>query len=64
MVMMILIFIWGFSEAVWFFIIPDVILSFYALYNKKFKYVVYANAAAVSGAMIGGITVFVWSNLL
>lgn len=63
MVMMILIFIWGFSEAVCFFIIPDVILTFYALCNKKFKYVVYANAAAVSGAMIGGITVFVWSSI-
>ncbi|MBB6424209.1 hypothetical protein [Jeotgalicoccus coquinae] len=60
--MMILIFIWGFSEAVWFFIIPDVILSLYALQIKKFKYVLYANAVAVTGAVIGGTGIFIWSS--
>ena len=62
MVMMIIIFIWGLSEATWFFIIPDVILSLYALRTKKFKYVLYANIAAVSGAMLGGIIIFMWSS--
>ncbi|HIW13081.1 MAG TPA: hypothetical protein H9891_07995 [Candidatus Salinicoccus stercoripullorum] len=28
---MLFIFLWGFSEATWFFIIPDVILSLYTL---------------------------------
>lgn len=63
MVMMIIIFIWGLAEAMWFFIIPDVILSLYALRTKKFKYVLYANIVAVFGAMIGGIIIFIWSSL-
>lgn len=62
MVMMIIIFIWGLSEATWFFIIPDVILSLYALRTKKFKYILYANIVAVSGAMLGGIIIFMWSS--
>lgn len=62
MVMMIIIFIWGFSEATWFFIIPDVILSLYALKTKKFKYILYANTVALTGAMLGGITIFMWSS--
>lgn len=62
MVTLLLIFIWGLSEAVWFFIIPDVVLSLYALQKQKFKCVLYANAAAVAGAMIGGISVFIWSS--
>lgn len=63
MVMIIIIFIWGLAEATWFFIIPDVILSLYALRTKRFKYVVYANIVAVSGAMLGGIIIFIWSSL-
>ncbi|CEA03667.1 hypothetical protein BN1048_02168 [Jeotgalicoccus saudimassiliensis] len=63
MVMMMLVFIWGFSEAVWFFIIPDVILSLHALRTKKFKYVLYANLICVTGAAAGGVYVFIWSSL-
>ena len=62
MVMMIIIFIWGLSEATWFFIIPDVILSMYALKTKKLKFVLYANLVAVTGAMLGGIIIFIWSS--
>lgn len=63
MVMMFVIFIWGFSEATWFFIIPDVVLSLYALKVKRFKFVLYSNIAAVLGALIGGITIFIWSSI-
>ncbi|TFU61243.1 hypothetical protein E4T89_08510 [Jeotgalicoccus nanhaiensis] len=62
MVMMIVIFIWGLSEATWFFIIPDVILSLYAIRKKKFKYVIYANLTAAAGALAGGIIIFIWSS--
>src|SRR5690625_1934864 len=63
MVMIFVVFIWGLSEATWFFIIPDVVLSFYALRVKRFKFVMYANIAAVLGAMAGGIIIFIWSSV-
>lgn len=62
MVMMMIIFIWGLSEATLFFIIPDVILSLHALWTKNFKYVLYANIVAMAGAMFGGIIIFLWSS--
>lgn len=60
--MMTLIFIWGFSEASWFFVIPDVILSLYALTVPRLKKVIWANIICLAGAMIGGILVFTIST--
>lgn len=55
---MLLIFLWGFSEATWFFIIPDVILSLYALTASNFTKVARANIFCLSGAMTGGLILF------
>lgn len=50
--MMAAAFFWGFSEATFFFIIPDVILTAIAL--KGFKKGFYASVIALVGALLGG----------
>ncbi len=45
-------FLWGFSEATFFFLIPDVILTAIAL--KGFKIGFYASVIALVGALLGG----------
>lgn len=59
--MLFLIFIWGFSEATWFFIIPDVILSLYAIQKKSLKTVIKANLICVAGALMGGLLIYILS---
>lgn len=62
MLMMFAIFIWGFSEATLFFIIPDVLLSFYAIQTKSIRKVSIANLVCVFGAMVGGTLMYMLSQ--
>ncbi|MFC3899959.1 hypothetical protein [Aliicoccus persicus] len=52
--MVIAIFIWGFAESTLFFIIPDVLLSLYAIQKNGFVRVILANFICVLGAIVGG----------
>lgn len=49
-------FLWGFAEGTAFFIVPDVYLGLVALFNWKRG--VWAMAAAVVGAMVGGSVMY------
>jgi|GEM_PF-2021308 len=49
-------FCWGLFEGIWFFIIPDIALSFFAL--KGFKPALYATFAVIVGAMVAAISLF------
>lgn len=60
---MIAAFIWGFSEATFFFIIPDVLLSYYALRNDNIKKIFLMNIICIAGAALGGTVVFIMSTL-
>jgi membrane protein YqaA with SNARE-associated domain len=53
--------LWGLSEATWFFIVPDVIISVIALKYGSRKGLM-ACAACVVGAIIGGISVYFWGK--
>lgn len=58
---MVIIFAWAFLEAIIFFIIPDVALTYYAMKQKsKFK-ILLANIIAITGAVIGGVIVYIIS---
>lgn len=59
---MIAAFIWGFSEATFFFIIPDVLLSYYSLQSDNFKNVFIMNIICIIGAAIGGAVIFIISS--
>lgn len=60
--MMISAFIWGFSEATFFFIIPDVLLSYYAIRNNDFKKIFLINIICITGAALGGAVIFIISS--
>lgn len=60
-VMLLLIFLWGFSEASWFFIIPDVILSLFAIQQNSKKLILIANLICVAGAVAGGAVIYILS---
>lgn len=49
---------WGFAEATLFFIVPDVLLSWLALRDKRVAYV--ACGYAVLGALLGGAVMYLW----
>lgn len=51
--------LWGFAEATVFFILPDVLLSFVALFElrKTWRHIL----AAIAGAVLGGAVLFQWS---
>lgn len=51
-----LAFLWGFAEATFFFIVPDVYLGLMALFHWRRG--LWATGAAVAGAMIGGALMF------
>jgi hypothetical protein len=51
-------FLWGFSEAVWFFIIPDIFLAFIALFSLKRAFI--AMCWTIFGAMLGGAILYVF----
>lgn len=60
--MVTLVLLWAFSEATWFFIIPDVILSLSAILIIKYKKVFMLNVIALGGAMLGGAIVYLYSS--
>lgn len=47
---------WGFSEAVWFFVIPDVFVTYVA--SKNPKNAIPAAVSAILGAVLGGIALY------
>lgn len=49
-------FLWGWSEATWFFVIPDVFLTFTALLG--WRTVILATSAAVFGSVCGAMTLY------
>src|SRR5437879_12786497 len=49
-------FVWGFAEATLFFIVPDVLLTFIALYS--FRRSVKVLAFILLGALVGGTLMF------
>jgi len=53
-------FLWGLAEATFFFVIPDVFLSFVAIldWRSTWKHVV----AALAGALLGGALLFHWAQ--
>ncbi len=59
---MISAFLWGFGEATFFFIIPDVLLSWYALRTENFRKVFTMNIVCIAGAAIGGAAIFMMST--
>lgn len=58
--LMILACIWGFAEATFFFIIPDVILTFIAI--SGFSVGLHASLLALAGALIGGVVMYNFSK--
>lgn len=54
--------LWGIGEGTWFFIIPDIALSFFAL--KGWKPALISTAATVIGAMVAAISLFSLFSLL
>jgi membrane protein DedA with SNARE-associated domain len=57
---MVLALLWGLFEATWFFIIPDVIISYIGL--KSLKRALTASALAVGGALLGGTMMYIMSH--
>ena len=57
---LIVAFLWGLAEATFFFIIPDVFLSFVAMlaWRSTWKHII----AALAGALLGGALLFHWSQ--
>jgi hypothetical protein len=53
--------LWGLSEATWFFIVPDVIISVITL-RYGLRAGVLACAICVVGAVLGGIAVYFWGK--
>ncbi len=56
---MILAFLWGFAEATFFFIIPDVIITLFALHG--FRSGLDASLLALAGALLGGSGMYWWA---
>ena len=52
--------VWGFAEATLFFILPDVLLSYYAL-NKKGQ-LIRLSVIALIGALLGGTLMYCWGQ--
>ena len=54
-------FLWGLAEATFFFVIPDVLLSFVAILDwpRTWKHVL----AAIAGALLGGALLFHWASV-
>ena len=51
-------FAWGLSEAIFFFFVPDVLLTFVAI--KDYRIALRATGAALVGALIGGALMYAW----
>jgi hypothetical protein len=52
--------LWGFAEATLFFIVPDVLLTWIAVRHGT-RQAVMASLAAVAGAMLGGVVLYMWA---
>lgn len=50
--------VWGFSEATFFFLVPDILLTAVALHSGKKAF--FACAYALLGALIGGSVMYFW----
>jgi membrane protein YqaA with SNARE-associated domain len=53
-------FLWGFAEATLFFIVPDVLLTFFAL--RSLRRALMASAFAVLGAIVGGVLMYFFAS--
>jgi membrane protein YqaA with SNARE-associated domain len=53
--------LWGLAEASVFFVIPDVVICFITL-RYGFRQGLWAVAAAIVGAMLGGVIAYVWGQ--
>src|ERR1051326_549150 len=51
---------WGFAEATFFFLVPDVALMFIAL--RGFAAGLRASVAALAGALLGGSLMYIWGH--
>jgi membrane protein YqaA with SNARE-associated domain len=53
-------FLWGFLEATFFFVVPDVLLSLVAIvsFRRVWRHI----AAAIAGAVCGGAVMFFWAQ--
>ena len=56
----VLVFLWGFAEGTLFFILPDVPLSFVALFLPRRALL--HMAAIVAGAVLAGAVMFTWAD--
>lgn len=56
----VLAFLWGFGEATVFFILPDVLLSFVAIFRPR-RSLLHCGAI-LAGAVLGGALIFVWAG--
>jgi hypothetical protein len=58
---MLIAFLWGLAEASFFFVIPDVFLSFVAIFawRRTWPHIL----AAISGAFVGGALLFQWAQV-
>ena len=52
-------FLWGFAEATFFFIVPDVLLSFIAV-RRGLRVALKGVVAALIGAVLGGLLMYSW----
>lgn len=52
-------FVWGLAEATFFFIVPDVFISYRAI--RSIKAALWACVYALCGALIGGLLMFGWA---
>lgn len=52
--------LWGFAEATFFFLVPDVALTWIAFESRKRAYV--ASAVAAGGALAGGLILYFWAQ--
>lgn len=50
--------LWGFAEATLFFIVPDVLLSWLGLRDRRSAFV--ASGYALLGALLGGVLMYYW----
>ena len=51
---------WGLAEASFFFVVPDVLISAYALRSGRLA--LFAVAGSLTGACIGGAAMYLWSQ--
>jgi len=53
--------LWGFAEATLFFIVPDVLLTFVAVEDRRRALL--ACGGAVPGALVGGLLMYLWGSI-